>query len=355
MASFVSEKWVGIIYTLASITSILALVLAPAIFKKIGGYKFLLVATLLDALGLLAFSFVNNTYLAIILFVLGLALNTLIIFTLDEFLKIFSENNATGKIRGGYIAICNIAWIISQLARGTILSDYSLRDLYLLSFVIMLVFLFVSAFKFRTLPDPIYDQESVFVYMRKFFQNSNLTRAYILNTLLQFFFSWMIVYTPIYLRAHLGFAWSEIGLIFAFMLLPLSIVPFHLGRYGDHVGERNLLMTGFMIISLSTISIFFISIHSIIVWAGILFLTRVGAATIEVMNDSYFFKHIKSENDEFISVYRSSAPLAYIIGPIVAFITFLLVPEFNYLYLTLGVIMAVGIYISSGIKIQTAK
>jgi len=50
----------------------------------------------------------------------------------------------------------------------------------------------------------------------------------------------------------------------------------------------------------------------------VLFVTRIGAATVEVMSDTYFFKKIGEKDANLISVYRSMIPVAYIVGPIVA-------------------------------------
>jgi len=82
----------------------------------------------------------------------------------------------------------------------------------------------------------------------------------------------------------------------------------------------------------------------------LLFATRIGAATIEVSGDAYFFKHIKPENEEFVGVYRSASPIAYIIGPFSAFIVFLFIPSFNFIYIILGTLMLAGIYLSSTIE-----
>jgi hypothetical protein len=68
------------------------------------------------------------------------------------------------------------------------------------------------------------------------------------------------------------------------------------------------------------------------------------------MSDSYFFKHIKPENEEFVGVYRSASPVAYIIGPLFAFVVFSFVPSFNFLYLILGAFMLCGIYLSGTIR-----
>ena len=349
ISSFVDEKRVGMIYALGSIVSILALLIAPKIFRKIGGYKFLLWTIGLNALSIFLFAFSNSALSAIPLFVSVFALNTLIFFSLDELLKIFSRESSTGKIRGIYITLSSSAWIIAQLALGTVLGGSSFKVIYLTSFAIMLIFFILSYLYLRYIPDPEYDKIDTKKYIAEFLKNKNLFRAYGISLLLQFFYCWMVIYTPIYLSIHMGFSWKEIGLIFAIMLLPFVIIPFRLGEYADKIGERKILIVGFAITSLATLSLFFIYIQQAWLWAILLFATRVGAASIEVMNDAYFFKHIRPENEEFLGAYRSAAPVAYIIGPLLAFIVFSFVPSFNYLFLILGTIMLYGVYLSSTI------
>ncbi|MES3031728.1 MAG: MFS transporter [Patescibacteria group bacterium] len=350
IASFVGEKLVGTIYALSSIVSILILLIAPEIFRKVGGYKFLLYAISLNALSVLLFAFSKDVWSAVILFVSGFALNILIYFSLDELLKIFSEESKIGKTRGEYLALCSSAWIIAQLALGTILGEFSFKIIYLISFAVMALLIILVYFYLRDIPDPRYDKANTRKYIGEFFKNKNLFRAYSISLLLQFFYCWMVIYTPIYLSLHLGFSWKEIGIIFAVMLLPFSIIPFHLGKYSDKIGERKILMSAFTITSLATFLLFFIHGHDMWLWAALLFTTRVGAASIEVMSDSYFFKHIRPENEEFVGVYRSAPPVSYIIGPLIAFFVFSFIPSFNFIYLILGAVMLSGIYLSSTIK-----
>jgi MFS family permease len=148
----------------------------------------------------------------------------------------------------------------------------------------------------------------------------------------------------------LGFDWKEIGVIFTVMLLPFVFIQFPLGRYSDKIGERKILMVGFFIAATATLALFFIDKHEVWIWALALFLTRVGAATIEVMSDVHFFRQIGKENDEFISVYRNAGPTAYVLAPIAAFVIFLLTPSFNFIFLILGALMFFGVYLSSTIK-----
>jgi len=214
----------------------------------------------------------------------------------------------------------------------------------------MTLFFLLCLFKLRDIPDPEYDKLKIVKYIKEFFKNKNLRRSYNINFLLQIFFCWMVIYTPIYLRVHLEFSWSEIGIIFAVMLLPFSILPFHIGKYSDKIGERKMLMLGFLTAAFFTLVLFFIERREIWIWAFVLFMTRVGAATIEVMSDVYFFKHIKKENEEWVGVYRSAPGVAYVIGPLIALIIFVFVPSFNFIYLILGTIMLYGVYLSSTIR-----
>jgi MFS family permease len=350
ISSFVGDRFVGIIYVAGSVGSIIALLLAPTIFRKVGVYKFLLSATILNAFSFLMLSFTESAWVAILMFMLGFSMNTLIVFSLDEILKILSRNPSMGRIRGIYLTVCNLSWVLAQLVFGAFLGGFSLNKIYLVSFSIMILFFLVSFINLRNIPDPKYDKVSSFRYIKKFFKNKNLRRAYGINFLLQFFYAWMVIYTPLYLSMHLGFAWKEIGFIFMVMLMPFVLIQYPLGKHSDKFGERKMLMVGFGISALATLSLFLITKHSILIWALLLFMTRVGAATIEVMSDVHFFKHIKPENEEYVGVYRTSSPIAYILGPVFAFLFFLFIPAFNYIFLILGTLMLFGIYLSSTIK-----
>lgn len=350
ISSFVGERFAGSVYILGSIGSILSLLIAPKIFKKIGGYKFLVTMALLDAFSFLILSLTHNAWSVVFMFILGFSMNTLIIFSLDELLKISSKDQVAGRIRGIYLTVCNLAWVLAQLTLGTTLGGFSFNTIYFVSFCVMALFGLVSFFNLKNIPDPQYDKINSFKYIKEFFKKKNLARAYGINFLLQFFYAWMVIYTPIYLYNYLNFDWKEIGLIFTIMLLPFVLIQFPLGKYSDKFGERKMLMLGFGISSIATLSLFFTTAHSVMVWASLLFITRIGAATIEVMSDVHFFKHIKPENEEYVGVYRTSSPFAYILGPMFAFFVFMAVPSFNYIFLILGTLMLWGIYLSSTIR-----
>jgi MFS family permease len=350
LSTFSGEKNVGLIYILGSLTSIFFLFLIPSVLQKIGAYKFLLWSSGLNALSLFLLSVLKSSAPVILIFIFYFTLNNLVIFALDELLQIFSKNSKVGHVRGLYLTSINLAWVITQAVSGKTLSGFSFSTLYFIAFIIMAIFFALTFFSLKNLNDPHYDKALAWQSFKKFFANKNLARAYKINFLLQFFYVWMVIYTPIYLFTHLGFNWGEIGVIFTIMLLPFVLIQFPLGKYSDKIGERKMLIFGFFIASLLTFSLFFIQKHEIWIWAIMLFGTRIGAAIIEVMSDVYFFKHITKENDEFISIYRNTAPVAYVLAPLAALAVFYFTPSFNFIFLILGIFMFYGIYLSFTIK-----
>jgi len=107
-------------------------------------------------------------------------------------------------------------------------------------------------------------------------------------------------------------------------------------------GEKEILTTGFIIIGISTSIIPLITSHSFIVWAAVLFVTRIGAAMVEVMNDTYFFKNVSDKNLNIINLYRTAGPISYIVSPIIATFIIYLVP-FASIFYVLGLLMIFGL------------
>lgn len=166
---------------------------------------------------------------------------------------------------------------------------------------------------------------------------------FMVSFLLQFFYAWMVIYTPIYLHENIGFSWEIIGIIFSVMLVPFVLIERPLGWIADrYLGEKELLVAGFAIMGISTASIAFITDHNAILWGAILFMTRIGAATIEIMSDTYFFKKIDASKIYLMSLYRTVRPVAYIVAPIVASLLFVAL-DLKSLFVILGILMLYGI------------
>lgn len=163
------------------------------------------------------------------------------------------------------------------------------------------------------------------------------------NFLLQFFYAWMVIYTPIYLHTYIGFDWQAIGIIFTIMLFPFAILEAPLGQLADErFGEKEMLTAGFIITAITTALLAFIPNADFWLWAAGLLATRIGASAIEIMNETYFFKKNGENHPDILSLFRMTRPMAYIIAPLIA--TFLLqFLSYQYLFIVLGGIMLLGL------------
>ena len=221
--------------------------------------------------------------------------------------------------------------------------------MYLIAAMFTLPSFFLVSPWLKRFEDPAYQRVRIKETLKKIAAEKNLKKIYSSEFLLRFFYSWMIIYMPIYLHEFLGFDWKEIGIIFTAMLVPFVILDYPLGKLSDKIGEKKMLAIGFTIISLSTISIFFISSTDLVIWALIMFATRVGAATVEIMNESYFFKKIRAQDAGLISFFRNLFPLSLVISPLLATILLFFLP-YKFLFFISGVILFYGIYLSFTIR-----
>ena len=182
------------------------------------------------------------------------------------------------------------------------------------------------------------------------FKNRDIRSIFVTQFLLRFFYSWMVIYTPIYLYQHIGFNWSTIGVIFFIMILPFVLLEIPLGRIADKVlGEKEILTVGFIIIAIFCALIGFTESINPAWWAFLLFGTRVGASSVEIMSETYFFKLIDGEDTNLISVFRDMRPLAYIIAPLVTSISLFFV-DLQQTFIILAVIVLSGVIFSLAIK-----
>jgi len=343
LATYLGEYYVGIVYVVASIIAIICLLEMPRILTRFGNSSSILFFTMLGFLSLMILAFIHNALVIVLAIILYFIATDLIIASMDIFVEDFSKNSGIGKFRGLYLMFINLAWILAQMISGSIIAKSSFQGIYLFSAGFMLLTSIIFILFLNNFEDPKYVQVPILKTLKVFVKNKSLSKIYLINLILKFFFAWMVIYTPIYLHEYLRFGWEQIGLIFTIMLVPFVLVDFPLGRLSDKIGERKLLITGFLITILFTFLIPLLSSPIIWLWALILFGTRVGAATIEVMAESYFFKEVREKNSDEISFFRNTYPLSFVIAPIIAIPVLLFVPNFKYLFFVLSAIMLAGL------------
>ncbi len=350
LESFINEKYVGIIYVIAAIFTIWGLLEMPKILTRFGNRRATILFSSISFISLIALAFTNRGFIALPAFILYFICANFIIASLDIFIEDFSKTSSIGKYRGLYLMVINGAWVVAQTISGSIIAKSSYGGIYLYSAGFMALCASIFVVFLRDFKDPVYEKISIKRTVKVFKENKHISKIYLINLILKFFFAWMVIYTPIYLREYLHFGWSQIGLIFTIMLLPFVFLDYPLGKLSDKIGEKKMLQLGFTVTILSTLAIPLIKEPKLILWASILFATRVGAATIEVLSESYFFKVVTAEQADEITFFRNTYPLSYLIAPLLAVPILLVVPSFKYLFFILGAVMLTGLLITLRLK-----
>ncbi|MCI0619745.1 MFS transporter [Candidatus Wolfebacteria bacterium] len=353
-STFLGEQvggvFVGAIYTVGSILTILLLLAMPRVLRAIGNFSTTLTLIVLQVISVLGLALAPSPKVIVLSFLVYLIINTLLWFTVDLLLESFTDNSHTGGIRGLYFSIANIAWVVAPTLAGFILTITGYSTLYLATALLLAPIAFIVTFAFREYQDPHYDSTPILGTLNTIWVRKDIYRVAMVSFLLRSFYAVMVIYTPIYLHQHIGLSWGVIGGIFTVMLVPFVLLEYPLGRIADgKLGEKELMAAGFIIIAVTTGALSFITSTSFVLWAIFLFATRIGAATIEIMSETYLFKKINEEDSHILRFFRMTNPLAYVVAPLIVsgVLAFL---DIRYLFLLLGTVMLLGLWYSLKLK-----
>lgn len=351
LGEFVDVQTIGLFFVIANFLSVITILLFPSLIKTITNYfttKVILVLYLTALLGLALAPGAGPALISIILFTVT---SNLIWINMDVLIESFSNNKATGKIRTIYFTFINAGWIFSPL-----LSSYLIeKGQYTLSFLVaafmVIPFYLILISQGKKLRDKIeYQKDDLPTTLSKMWKNKNLRGIFFVALLLSMFYSSAVIYIPIYLYRDLGMDWHSLGIIFSIMLIPFLIIEIPAGIIADkYIGEKELLFTGFLILSASLFLFYCIKTPSIWLWALVLFSSRTGAALIEAMRETYFFKIVDVEEVSYINIFRATTPLGYVLGASLAVLVTNFFP-LNYLFLFLAIIMLFGLVFTASIK-----
>lgn len=317
---------IGVFYFTAFIGVLLSLFYLQPLIRKIGRARMLYFSLGLAILLTALLTRISASWFAVVIVMFFIIANNIIWVSLDILLEGFSSDGMAGRIRGLHLTILNAGVLVAPVLASKALDHFRFEGIFfILSVGYMLVFL-ISLVGFRNDNVIFHEDLKPWQTWRKMLHEKNFLYIYCISLALEFFYALMVIYTPLYLL-QLGFSWDEIGIIFTIMLIPFVLLQYPIGAIADRrLGEKELLIVSIMIVIFSTSILPFIDSHSVWAWAGALFMTRVGIAGIEVLRDAYFYKQIDGNDSDIIAFFRTSRPVANIVGAGIAVLILLFWP-----------------------------
>ncbi len=349
LSLFFDTKYIGLIYSLASVVTVFAILNMRDKLKRFGNYKVFITTLFIEMFSLVLLIFSINPFITLLSFIILFVCHSTAFVNLDIFLERHTPNINTGAIRGWYLTSMNIAFIIGPFLASLLLVKDNFAFVYVFILILLIPVIYFAKNIFKDFEDAPYDKVYLIKAFKKIKLNNDIYSTLMSDFILKFFYAWMVIYTPLYLSEKMGFSISEITLILSIALIPFLIIQSFIGKVADDkIGEKEMLSVGFVIMAFFTIMISFIESSNITIWIAVLFMTRVGASMVEIMSETHLFKRIDGKDLNIISIFRISRPIAYILGAISGTL-FLQIISFQMLFFILGGIVIYGLRYSLAI------
>jgi len=351
LGEFTSTKYVGLFIAAASFFSIITIYVFPRLIKKFHNYRILLTLLIVNFLVIILLTTAPNVWSVLFFFICYYVFMHLMTINMDVFLEDVSDDISTGKTRTMFLTIMNSAILIAPLIMGYLARDNDYRLVYLVSSFLFIPIIIILLLSKKYLDDHIpYKSRHIHELLSILKTKKDLMKIFGVAFTLRVFFALMVLYTPLYLHENLGFSWTQIGTIFFIMLIPYVILELPAGNMADkYIGEKELLVIGLIVMMVFTGLMFFITSKHLLVWSGMLFMTRVGAALVESMHEVYFFKLVSRRDTDLMNILRNMRPLGWLVGSGLAVITLTFFP-IQYIFLLLALIILLTIRSTLTIK-----
>ncbi|KKQ56040.1 MAG: hypothetical protein US74_C0019G0011 [Parcubacteria group bacterium GW2011_GWA2_38_13] len=355
LQKIVDVQYIGLFVTLATIVNLLVIYAFPQFIKQFTNYWVMVSVTIAYIFGTIFFLISQHILTVLIFYVIQFVSIILIGINLDIFLENITENKRTGKTRTLFLTFINSAIVLGPLVAGFIIDDTeNYGPTFIASAGMAAIVLGILLFTRKYLKDRVqYNRRPVVDLFKILKSNASMLHIFSLSFVLRIFYAIMVIYTPLYLHTNIGFSWETIGIIFPIILLPFVVLELPAGQLADkYFGEKEMLILGMVIMAFFTGLMFFISSQSVYLWTGILFMTRVGAALVEAMQEVYFFKIVNKKDIDIINLFRDMTPLGWLFASAIS-VVILKFYSIQYLFLFLAIIIILNLI--SAIQLKDTK
>lgn len=333
----VGKDFVSLFFLIPNVLHLVFFFLTYRIVRYFGKSGALLICLLVHILLLFLLMGIGASFAGALVFMIYLFAVSVLYGILDIVLESVSDDNHSGRIRGAYLAFSNLGFLFGPFVSTSILATAGYSRLFGIVAAVTFTIFSISLWFLRAEGGVPTKEISLVDVIRSLVRNKNLFSIYLLSVTLEFFYAIMTIYTPL-VMLHSGMNWNQIGVVFFVMLVPFVLLQYPAGKLADKKwGEKEMIMVSLGVMALCT-SVLWFGLRSVAFWAIFLFGTRVGAALLEVLRDSYFYKKVDSTDVELIAFFRTARPTGYMIGSGAVFLLLLFFPMKS-IFLFAGVVL----------------
>ena len=324
LGKFFGTDAVSFLFLLGAIGNVLLFLIAPKLLNLLGKKRLLFLTLLLLLSSTVGLWQDGSAWIIEISFLVYSSILFIVYYCLDIFIEEESEDAHTGEIRGIYFTVMNAGIALGPLLLSLLKVGDDLRQVYRAGSALLLIPLLIAFYILvtRKHAHKVKGHADRTLPLRRWWQNRNIRAATLAKLVLEIFFAVMVIYTPLYLHDVIGFAWRELGIIFAVALVPFVIFEWPAGELADRFwGEKEMMSVGFFITGTALLVIPFLG-KVFLAWLIVLFLSRVGASLVEIMTETYFFKKIEAADTGLLSIFRLARPAGIILGSVLGAVSF---------------------------------
>lgn len=334
---------VGVFYFISYLLVLIFLLNLHKAVRKLGKSNVFCLAILVKIIVMVFLVLLPPAWYAIPFLALYMICISLIWTSLDVILESFSADKVSGRVRGLHLTIFNAGFLLGPLISAQLMNSFSFSGIFIFSLIADALVLIFSLIGLRNVNHEFKQKLEIIDVIKKVSRRKDLLRIYWISFALEFFYALMVIYTPIYLL-DIGMSWQQIGVIFTIMLLPFVILQYPAGFLADKkMGEKELIIFSIIFMLCSTLGIFFFNSRSILAWGVILFATRIGAALVEILRDSYFYKKIDGHDVDLINFFRTAMPFGYVLAAAFSSLVLFFLP-LKYVFVLIAIVLFFSLF-----------
>ncbi len=352
LSRFILEKSVGLVFTAASLIAGMIILSAPRFFTRFRTHRTLIGAAVLAAIALIGLSLAHTALVAIVLFIVAWNASWVVALALDVILEKITgaREMSTGSSRSFFLTASNIAVVLASFIISVTLTDGDYWRVFLIAAGAFVLCAYLAVRFFAVIPHVPAKTTKVRDALAVLTKQRTFSAVMGVHFLLQLLFVWSSVYIPLYLYNHAKFSWESIGALYGFATLAFVLIEIPIGKLFDgRFREKDFMVAGLVVSGAAFIALSSGATAGFFLLAGLVFLTQMGGAFLEISSETYFFKRVNASDSELIGMFRLLRQMATIVGPLVGSVALFFVP-FEYAFAIFGVILLLGVPLSLSIK-----